>query len=133
MDDEGGQRDVAEAMRLFGLAAAQGHADAQEDLICSALTVTAEEDAQYIGERVRELACEVSARQAEEQRGGSAGVGSSTGHQAVLSTPPCSPSTRGDGEHVSGGRAPSAPGQISARKAARALLCDWSQSAVGKL
>ena len=64
MDGEGGQRDVAEAMRLFGLAAAQGHADAQEDLICSALTVAAEEeDAQL--EKEFELACEVSARQAD--------------------------------------------------------------------
>ena len=34
MGGEGGQQDVAEAMRLFGLAAALGHADAQEYLIC---------------------------------------------------------------------------------------------------
>ena len=29
---EGGQQDVAEARRLFGLAAAQGHADGQHEL-----------------------------------------------------------------------------------------------------
>ena len=64
-----------------------------------------------------QLAMEISARVADE--GASRGAGTSR----VLSTPPSSPSsTRGDGEHASGGRAPSAPGKISARKAARALL-----------
>ena len=59
--------------------------------------VDAEEDAQL--EKEFELALEVSARQAEEQQG--AGAGSSTDHQAVSSTPPCSPSTRGDGPTAS--------------------------------
>jgi len=64
-----------------------------------------------------QLCMEISARVADE------GVSRSAGTSRGLSTPPCSPSrTRGDGEHASGGRAPSAPGQISARKAARALL-----------
>ena len=37
MDGEGVQRDVAEVMRLFGLAAAQGHADntRRSDLFCA--------------------------------------------------------------------------------------------------
>ena len=51
------------------------------------------------------------------------GVSRGAGMSRLLSTPPSSPSgTRGDGEHASGGRAPSAPGKVSARKAPRALL-----------
>ena len=125
MCGEGGQQDVAEAMRLFGLAAAQGHADAQEDLTCLDLTVAAEGEVARIGGRVRARLEGLRApSRGAARRISRGGLVDGRLTQGVLSTPTatCSPSTRGDSEHASGGRAPSAPGQISARKAARALL-----------
>ena len=97
------------------LGSLQRKATPMHEKICSALTVAAEEEDARL-EKEFELAC-------EEQQGGSVGAGSSTDHRAGLSTPPMLVlSTRGDGEHASGGRVPSSPEQISARKAARALL-----------